>query len=394
MRLCCTILLCCVLAFTVKSQTVSFEFYGSFIALPHAQEAVAYFEKKQPITTASVQGFYNQLQASSLPQIAGVLRAYKKNYAPDDWVFYQLVRRTAEQLSPKADNYIQYTLYKWYLLTQTGYSTLLTASSDKLLMYVHSADPVYEIPVREENGRQYVCLNYHDYSPLNFDTEHFTPLQVSVADGGLPFSYRITKLPRFEKESYTIKDFDFADGQREYQFKILVNQQMKKIFANYPVLDYSYYFDMPLSTETYGSLIPLLKDAVKGMNEKAGVEYLMRFTRQAFPFATDTQLYGKEKRLSPEQLLLYDYSDCEDRAAFFYYLVKEIYNLPMIVLAYPQHVTVAVQFQKPVGHSIAYRGHQYSICEATPQRRNLNAGQLPAHLRHQRFEVVHAYEPR
>ena len=55
-------------------------------------------------------------------------------------------------------------------------------------------------------------------------------------------------------------------------------------------------------------------------------------------------IYGKDMRFSPEQTLYSDYSDCEDRAAFFFYLVKEIYNLPMIVLSYPQHVTVAIQF--------------------------------------------------
>ena len=392
MRLFLSIWFCGVLGFIGRCQTTSFEFYGHFIALPHASDAVVPFHA--PVNAASVQDFYNRLHASALPRIAAVLRNYKKEQAPDDWVFYQLVRRTAETLSPKADNYIRYTLYKWYLLTQTGYSTLLTASGNKLLMYVHSPDPVYEIPVRQVNGLQYVCLNYHDYMPLNFEAEPFAPLLLQVTDGGMPFSYRITKLPRFEKESYTLKDVDFTDGRQEYQFKILVNHQVKKIFANYPVLDYAYYFDMPLSTETYGSLIPLLKDAVKGMSQKSGVAYLMRFTRQAFSFAPDAQAYGKEKRLSPEQLLLYDYSDCEDRAAFFYYLVKEIYNLPMIVLAYPQHVTVAVQFQKPMGHSIAYKGQQYSICEATPQRRDLAAGQLPAHLRYQSFEVVHAYEPK
>lgn len=392
MRLCYTIFLCFVLGLGGQTQTASLEFYGSFVSLPGAQEAV--IPLKGGIDAASVQAFYNGLQQSSAPRIAAVLRDYKKKHSPDDWVFYQLIRRTAEALSPKANHYIRYSLYKWYLLTQTGYSTLLAASNNKLLLYVHSNDPVYEVPLRTVDGRQYVCLNYHDYGALNFETEPFKALLLDVADGGLPFNYRITKLPRFKKEGYTVKDVDFADGQRAYQFKVLVNQQVKTMFANYPVLDYAYYLDMPVSTETYGSLIPLLQDAVKELNEKEGVEYLMRFTRQAFPFATDTKIYGKEKRLSPEQMLLYDYSDCEDRAAFFYYLVKEIYNLPMIVLAYPQHVTVAVQFQKPVGHSIAYKGRQYSICEATPQRRDLAIGQLAPALRHQNFEVVHHYQPR
>ena len=103
--------------------------------------------------------------------------------------------------------------------------------------------------------------------------------------------------------------------------------------------------------------------------------------------------FGKEKRLSPEQTLLYENSDCEDRAAFFFYLVKEIYDLPMIVLSYPEHITIAVQFSKSVGNPIYYKGNEYSICEATPQRQDLKLGQSIPHLKKVPFDVVYEYRP-
>ena len=103
--------------------------------------------------------------------------------------------------------------------------------------------------------------------------------------------------------------------------------------------------------------------------------------------------FGKEKRLTPEQTLLYENSDCEDRAALFFYLVKEIYDLPMIVLAYPKHVTVAVKFDKPVGHTIVYNGNKYSVCEPTPQKQDLRLGESLPELKKSSFEVVYAYHP-
>ncbi|MEJ7682224.1 MAG: hypothetical protein WKG06_31120 [Segetibacter sp.] len=105
------------------------------------------------------------------------------------------------------------------------------------------------------------------------------------------------------------------------------------------------------------------------MNQKNGVDYLMRFTRYAFPYEKDTENFGAEKRLSPEQTLLYDHSDCDDRAALFFYLVKELYNLPMIVLSYPEHISIAVKFDKSIGNPIVYMGNDYSICEPTPQKK-------------------------
>jgi hypothetical protein len=195
-------------------------------------------------------------------------------------------------------------------------------------------------------------------------------------------------------EQYAVKELAFDYGSRDYNFKVLLNKQVKQLFNNYPVVDYASQFNIPLSRTTYNSLIPLLKDAVKGMSQKKGVDYLMHFTRSAFAFDTDTRAFGKEKRLSPEQTLLYDYSDCEDRSAFFFFLVKEIYQLPMIVLSYPTHITVAVQFDEPMGNPILYKGSQYWVCEPTPQKKDLKLGQLLPSLRKQAFEVVYQYSPK
>lgn len=97
----------------------------------------------------------------------------------------------------------------------------------------------------------------------------------------------------------------------------------------------------------------------------------MRFTRNAFLYEIDQQNFGKEKRLSLEQTLFNKYSDCDDRVALFFYLVKEIYNLPMIALLYPTHTTMAINFDKAIGNPIFYKGQNYYICEPTPQLYNL-----------------------
>ncbi|PZP38461.1 MAG: hypothetical protein DI598_20740 [Pseudopedobacter saltans] len=97
--------------------------------------------------------------------------------------------------------------------------------------------------------------------------------------------------------------------------------------------------------------------------------------------------------MTAEQTLLYENSDCEDRAALFFYLVKEIYKLPMIVVVYPQHVTVAVKFDKSFGDTISYDGETYTVCEPTPQARNLALGELLPELKKLSFEIAYAYKP-
>jgi hypothetical protein len=244
------------------------------------------------------------------------------------------------------------------------------------------------------NDKQFVCLNYHDYgNNIDFQKNVFTLIDLPVPGAAANFSYKITHLPEFNSTDYKVKDLSFNYNENQYHFKVKLNNQIQSLFINYPVVDYALYLNIPLSHETYYSLIPLLKKSVKGMSVKNGVDYLMRFTRYAFLFEPDTELYGGEKRLSPEQTLLCDRSDCEDRVALFYCLVKEIYNLPMIVLAYPKHVSIAVQFNKSYGKPIVYNGNKYSICEPSPQKEDLLVGQLLPELKKVPYEVMYVYTP-
>jgi hypothetical protein len=346
------------------------------------------------LSEESVKAFYENLSKTDYQPIVNTIVSYKEKHKVDDWLFYQLVRRTAEHISPKAENYNRYTLYKWFLLARSGYNTTLSISGDKILFYVQSNDSIYNIPCHFKHGSQYVCLNYHDYGNIDFEKNKFSEVNINIPEAVKSFSYKINQLPDFKATDYKEKELQFYVEQNEYDFKIKLNPEIKTIFANYPVVDYESYFNIPLSRETYSSLIPLLKKNIKGLNTKNGIDYLMRFTRYAFLFEPDSVNFGKEKRLSPEQTLLYDYSDCEDRAALFFYLVKEIYDLPMLVLSYPKHITIAVKFDKPFGKPIIYNGEKYTICEPTPQKEDLTIGQAPPGLQKISYEIVYAYTPK
>ena len=371
---------------------VSFDFFGNTVELQPDKSCIIPFDS--PLSIESVQNFQASIENANSLSLVQPLLDYKKQYQLDDWLYYQLIRKTAQQISPKAENYHRYTLYKWFLLTRSGYDATLRTDGEKLLFYVQSDENIYNIPSYMKNGKQYVCLNYHDYGfNVDFEKGKFAEATGPAEGAQTGFSYKITRLPVFKPGDYEEKDLQFSYNENDYHFKVKLNPQIKTIFANYPVVDYESYFNIPLSKETYSSLIPLLKKNVTGMNIKNGIDYLMRFTRYAFLYETDTDVFGKEKRLSPEQTLLYEQSDCEDRAALFFCLVKEVYNLPMIVLAYPEHVTIAVKFNKPVGTPIIYNGIKYSICEPTPQKQDLAVGQLAPKLSKETYEVVYAYTP-
>ncbi|HYE53585.1 MAG TPA: hypothetical protein VD996_02035 [Chitinophagaceae bacterium] len=366
------------------------DLFGTTIELPAAPKAPVF---DATLSDVSIARYVEHIDHAVYQPFLDKLLQYKKEQHPDDWLYYQAIRKVAQYLSPKAEDYYRYTFFKWWLLVNSGYKSILTYAHPYLLFYVRSDETVYNIPSRISSGEQYICLNYHDYGTIDFEKYRFTETALPVDPQAAAFSYRVTNLPQFRQSDYAEKKVEFSDGLNQYSFRIKVNPQMKAIFSNYPVVDYDLQFNMPISKATYESLIPSLQKQVHGMKQREGVEFLMRFTRYAFLFKPDGEVFGAEKRLTPEQTLLSEFSDCEDRAALFFFLVKELYDLPMLVLTYPEHVTVAVQFNKPYGQTIEYNGMKYSVCEPSPQGVDLRVGQTLPSLRNQHYNIVYAYQP-
>lgn len=374
-----------------KDQRICFDFYeGNFNV---AADSTLWVDAPQQLKSKDVRAFYSHVNLSNYQPLIDSLKAFQERYELNDWLYYQLIRKTAQQISPKESNYARYTLYKWFLLSKSGYDARLALTSTKVIFYVLNDEDVEDIPFFMVGDKKYICLNYHDYANTNLNQDPPIPVNVSIPETTKAFSYKITKMPDFNPASYIDKELQFTYNHKVYYFNIKLNKDVEAIFANYPVVDFESYFNIPLSKETYGSLIPLLQKNIKGMDQKKGIDYLMRFTRYAFLYETDEENFGKEKRLSPEETLFAKYSDCDDRAALFFYLVKEIYNLPMIAVLYPTHITMAVQFDKPVGTPITYKGRVYSFCEPTPQAENLAIGSIAKKWIDKPYEVVYQYTP-
>ena len=192
-------------SFAQKSGLAYVDFFGQpvFLNLSSTNNDIA----KLPLSKLAIEQFYLQHLKDSLSDVVTILQQYKQRHNPDDWLFYQLIRRTAQQLSPKEKNYHLYTLYKWFLLTRTGYDAILTISSSKVLFYIQCDENIYNIPNRRRDGKQYVCLNAHDYyNNINFITEKFEEINLPHPTTTQTFSYKVSRLPDIAASEYLEKD--------------------------------------------------------------------------------------------------------------------------------------------------------------------------------------------
>lgn len=374
-----------------EARRYSFEFYEGTYNLE--TDGSIHIPAPKQLNARAIRRFYSALDSANYKPVLDSMLAYRERNQLNDWLYYQLIRKVAQQISPKSEDYTRYTLYKWFLLSKSGYDARLAIAGEKIIFYVYNDEDIADIPFFLIGAKKYMCLNIHDYPQADLHETLPLPVNIQVPGAARPFSYKITRLPDFKPEGYKVKRLEFRYKQKTYHFAVKLNPDIEQLFANYPGVDFESYFNIPLSKETYGSLIPMLRHHSRGMSQKRGVDYLMRFTRYAFLYEDDEENFGKEKRLSAEETLFARYSDCDDRAALFFYLVKEIYNLPMIALLYPTHITMAVRFDKAVGKPIIYKGEEYSVCEPTPQEKNLQIGQLSQKLKNARYKVVYHYQP-
>lgn len=374
-----------------ENYNVSFEFYNHTYNL--AVDSSIMITRSVELSEQHIKAYYKSVNQGKYKNIVDTLLVNKAKYQLNDWLYYQLVRKTAEQISPKKQNYERYTFYKWFLMVKSGYDARLTISDGRIIFYVFNDEDISDIPFLMFENKKFMCLNYHDYA--HADLNKVPPHDmIGVPEAKKSFSYKVTRMPDFKPAPYQEKLLTFKYGSKTYHFNVKLNTAVENIFTNYPGVAFENYFNIPLSKETYSAIIPALKRNVSKMKQKKGIDYLMRFTRYAFLYEDDEANYGKEKRLSPEETLFSEYSDCDDRAALFFYLVKEIYDLPMIAMLYPTHITIAIQFNKPIGQPILYNGNIYSVCEPTPQAENLSIGQLASKYKHVPYQVVYAYEPK
>lgn len=368
----------------------------------------SFLGKEYSIKTRELPGEFpnNQNNANNFSTTIQLLDTYCSEIIPElsiirnklnlsDWHYYQLIRKVSQQILPKESDYWGYTYCKWFFLAKSGFKPLLCTIDNKLLLYIQSNSSIYNIPIKIIDEKQFVCMNYHDYNH-DLPIEKITPqpIQSSLIENGVEFNYMIATMPDLPEERYVNKTIEFTyKGERE-KHEIKVFPEIKDYFINYPVTDYRFQFNIPFSKLTYSSLIPSLALKLKDKTKEEGVEYIMFFVRNAFGYEADSLMYGREKRFSPEETLASDWSDCEDHAGLFFSLVREVYNLPMIVLSYPDHINVAVNLEKSKGKTILHNGRIYTVCEPTPQKKVLFLGQMEKKLSKQPYEVVYEYAPR
>lgn len=370
-----------------KAATTSLQFYSETLSLDYNPSMILNVSPKYD--NESIAAYYKNLEKTNYSVLLQNLQSKKTQLGLNDWLYYELLNTTIKKLY-RGKSKLQQTLTSWFLLSKSGYDTRITYLNRKAFLYIYTKDNLFEVPMIEEKGRYYINLTNLDLGSKQYASEVYV-LDFIANPSGKPFSFYLKKLPKLSP-NIKLKKLNFTCRGERYAINAKLDNTIVQLMKDYPLIDEMEYLKVPLSDALNSSIIPQLSRIIKGKNHKEALEIIVAFTRSAFQYKEDHEYFGKSKPMIADEVFYYPYSDCEDRSALFYNLVIKLIDLPMIIMAYPDHLTIAVALDKPIGNPITYKGKNYYICDPTGPSNSVEIGTIPRKYERKSFEILDSYK--
>ncbi len=356
----------------------------------YSQEVTLYYNSamlmRDParLDEKSLEAAYRHIARQGGDVLHSSLTAERQRLQLNDFLYYRLLRQSVGYLygqrSPQAQ---EITIF--YLLVRAGFDARLTFRQNRLYVNVYTREKIFEVPLIEDAGRSYANISCMDGSCAGRQSLYLSELRPNPQ--GRAFSFRFTQWPRLPARPRE-RTVSFAFRGRTYKLPVKYDGTVVEILRDYPLVDEYYYLESPLSPTLRNSLLPQLRRLMAGLDQRSALELLVTFTRSAFQYKEDSQYFGRSKPMVSEELFDYAYSDCEDRTALFYGIVRELFGLPMAVVAYDDHLTLGISTPQITGDGFNYQGRRYVFCDPTGPANSSMIGEVPPGYEKRSFQVI------
>lgn len=337
----------------------------------------------------SLVNYYKSLEKTPYQSFLEDLKHYREHLALNDMLYYKLMCKAVDAIAVK-QSAVQKDLLCWFLLSRSGYDARLAYLGKRVFVYAYSNDEVFEVPIITIEKRNFVNISsFRD--PAYKVGQALFMLNFTPNPQGRSFAFYLRKLPALTPNLITRHlAFDFEGDH--YELEAEVDQTLVNVFKDYPLIQEFQYLETPLSPFLSNSLLEPMQKWIANLPPEEALKLLVTFTRSAFVYKADKATFGKNKPMVADEVFYYEYSDCEDRVAILYNLVKTLLGLPMIVVAYPDHLTLGVALPDPYGAMIVYKNKKYMICDPTGPANTSAIGEIPSGYEHAKFEIIGSFK--
>ena len=353
-------------------------FYDHEIKVPINISNKILFRKK--VRPKDIQAQWDII-ASTVSQLAmDTLLGNQERLNLNGWAFASVTRRLGRALYPRSDN--TRAIFECYVMRKAGYDVRLAYNDSNVYLMLSSDDVVYDLPQLRLSGQRYYIL-LGGYKTKMLDGIRF--YEGPYPEAQAPVDFAISRTP-YLSDSTDSRTIEFTFRGTDHEIDVEYLSGSIHFFEEYFSVPMDLYFRSGASeiatTALKNELLPIMQD----LSTKESVNLLLRFVQRGFDYKLDKKQFGEERWFYPEETLSYSYADCEDRSFFFAYLVRELLDLQIIGLRYPNHVATAVRLDDAEGKSVTYDGDRYYV--ADPTYFGADAGMLTSQVNEAEVEVI------
>lgn len=351
---------------SVSGNTVSIGFYGQTLTLPFSSKLNLHATGSREADCAA----YFRAFAQCSTEAHALWQAVEKQataFGLNEWGHFCMVRSVAETVFKNTDERV---LFSFCLLrNQGGYKVKLARGCESgnltLLLAIDNSKDVfsYSYFTMDDADRRvkYYAVYGGGKARESVYTYTFQEQDSRLREMGLDFT-RSLCIGRCDKNR------TLRGSKQDTELRLPYNSANLSYLDGVPMTVFPVYFQAPVPPETQRAL-QVWTDRLKHNHTQAElVALLLDFVQTAFLYKTDEDQFGYEKYFYPEEVIGYPYSDCEDRAALFAWLVTTFAGAPVIGLQYEGHVATAVSFDDDTslrGDFFSYGGRKYFMCDPT-----------------------------
>lgn len=340
-----------------KTRTTDFTFFGHDIAISQDQHIKQPFNG--PMNNDQIADFYGRLASHPHDTVIKELMATAKRLQLNPWGTAVLFHHYVKAVGATQHNAQQLTT--WYLLVKAGFDARIAYNQNAFLL-MPSKQGLFGVTYFTFNGTRYYAVSM-DGKQLSTGRAYTYSGKHAQAQTPLDFNNGQQLLA---SNNIQQRELAFKYQGQSHTIKLHYDLGLVELANTTPQLAINQYAHDGLPASTANELLSQLAPLVKGKSETEAVNLLLRFVQTAFSYKTDEQQFRQENYLYPIETLHYPYSDCEDRAALFAWLVKRLLKLDAVLLDYPGHIAAAVAFNGKVsGDSWKLNGKTYTVADPT-----------------------------
>jgi len=344
-----------------KLKTLYIKYFGVDLEI-HYDESIL-ISMNRNISKDDIANAWDGLASSEYKVTVDELKAISKKLQLNGWARYLLIKQVSHALYRSKN---EAKLFAWFALLKMGYDAHISYQSHKVVLLLPIEGNLFNTVYYTLKGKKYYAIDYYAKgkigSIMTYDNVY------EGASAGIDFS--VTQLPAFTQDKKD-KRLVFRVDNENKVVNLAYNENLLKFFQSYPQVSYVNYFSSPESLLLENSLKRSFKPLLQGKSQNEALDLILNFVQNAFKYQVDDKQFEMEKVMFPSETLFYPYSDCEDRAILFSYMVKTLLGMDIVGVKYPNHMATAVHIdQKVEGEYIRSGSKTYIVADPT----YINAG--------------------